>query len=254
MVRHLQSLLMFLHYTEVFIEMCTTVLTSSLPAPQRRRLKWLTLSSIEAIKALTRLTLLAHNEGRMLVPPSQDELNLQTVTQRHTRVVSRAVVDAGGQGGTNDLVSLYLSHGRNNLHPHGKFTLPSPPPPPATATSTLSEALYFLRPVLYCLLRLRYQDSSYTPFALSLLTDLLARAMAPRWAVLSGEQRAEWGRRMLLWGLYGLRSPVFEEWTQYPLVRLSQMLSRVPLFGMVGKNVVDLVFSLQQHYFYTSAS
>ena len=254
---------MFLHYTEVFIEMATGVLTRSYPAPQRRRLKWLTVTSIEALKAVARLAMLANNEGRMLTPPSQDELNLQTVTQRHARVLSTAVASAASSssspstasaGATSELVSMYLLHGRNNLHPHGKFTLPAPPPPPASVSSSMSEVLYFIRPVIYTFLRLRCPDPSYTPFALSLLTDLLARALAPRWARLTAEQRTEWGRRMLLWTLYGLRSPVFEEWTQYPLVRLSQTLSKVPLFGMVGRNIVDLVFSLQQHYFYTSGS
>ena len=149
---------------------------------------------------------------------------------------------------------MYLAHGRSSAHPHGKFSLPAPLPPPATMATTASEALYWLRPVLYTLMRLRYADSAYAPFVVSLTTDVMARALAPRWAALTAEQRAEWGRRMLMWALYGLRSPVFEEWTQYPLVRLSQLLSRVPLFGMVGRNVVDLVFSLQQHYFYTSSS
>ena len=253
---------MFLHYTEVFMEMTTSVLTRSYPAPQRRRLKWLTITAIEALKAAARLAMLANHGGRMLTPPSQDELNLQTVTQRHTHVLAAAVApepsspssSPAAAGATSELVSMYLSHGRNSLHPHGKFSLPAPPLPPATMSSALSEALYFIRPVLYTALRLRYSDPSYTPFVLSLLTDLLARALAPRWAQLTAEQKTEWGRRMLLWTLYGLRSPVFEEWTQYPLVRLSQTLSKVPLFGMVGRNVVDLVFSLQQHYFYTSAS
>ena len=244
---------MLLHYTEVFVEMATAVLTRSMDAAERRRLKWTVIVTLESFKAVARLVMLVNNHGRMLVPPSQDELNLQTVAQRHARVSSIAAASPS-PAPTSDLVSLYLSHGRNQLHPHGKFTLPSPPSLPASTSTAVSEALYVLRPVLYTALRLRCADSSYAPFAVSLLVDVLARGLAPRWATMTAEQRTEWGRRMLLWSLYALRSPVFEEYSQFPLVRLSQLLSRVPLFGMLGRNLVDLVFSLQQHYFYTSAS
>ena len=59
---------------------------------------------------------------------------------------------------------------------------------------------------------------------------------------------------MLWWVLYALRSPVFEQLVQARLVRVGEVVGKVPLLGMIGSNVVDLILSLQQHYFYTSAS
>jgi hypothetical protein len=261
-VQHLQNLLLFLHYTEVLMEMATTVLTAGRTAEERRKVKWTLIAVIEGTKAAARLYMLWNNNGRMLVPPSQDELNMQIIAtqqQRNAAAASAASSSSSSSSSSppphNDLVSLYLSHGRNTLHPHGKLSLPpSSLPAPATNTTALSEALYIVRPLVYVVLRYHYPSSSYTPFISSLFIDLLSRALAPQWQRLTAEERAEVGRRCLQWSLYLLRSPVFEEYSQWPLVRVSQLLSRVPLVGLFFSNMLDLVFSLQQHYFYTSAS
>ena len=255
-MQHLQNLLLFLHYTEVLMEMATSVLTAGRTAEERRRVKWTVIAVIEGTKAAARLYMLWNNSGRMLVPPSQDELNMQIIaTQQQRNAASASSSSSSSAPPHNDLVSLYLSHGRNTQHPHGKFSLPpSSLPAPATSSTAVSEALYIVRPLIYVVLRYHYPSSSYTPFLCSLCIDLLSRALAPQWQRLTAEERTEVGRRCLQWGLYLLRSPVFEEYSQWPLVRVSQLLSRVPILGMLFSNMLDLVFSLQQHYFYTSAS
>ena len=254
-VRQLQTVLTFLHYTEVLIEMTTNSLTRHLPPEERHRRKWQVLSLIEGVKALCRLCMLVNNGGRMLAPPTQQQLNAQTLANQHTHNLNNHTSPVQHPPPPpSELVSLYLSHGRNNAHPHGKFALPAPPPPPATPTSTLAETLYLTRPLVYCLLRLHTAHGAWPPFLASLAMDVASRLLYGRWERLSGEQRVELSRRLLWWSLYLLRSPVFEQYVQARLVRVGEVVGKVPLLGMIGTNVVDLILSLQQHYFYTSAS
>ena len=259
-IRQLQTVLTFLHYTEVLLEMATNSLTRHLPADERQKRKWQVLSLIEGIKALCRLCMLVNNGGRMLIPPTQQQLNMQTLANQHTHNLTYPSTSSTSavlpSPAPTELISLYLSHGRNNTHPHGKFSLPTAPPPPASPATTVAETLYITRPLAYCLLRLHSSPNSgaYLPFIVSLAMDVSSRLLYGRWERLSMEQRVELSRRMLWWSLYLLRSPVFETFVQSRLVRVGEVVGKVPLLGMIGTNVVDLILSLQQHYFYTSVS
>ena len=74
-----QSILLTAHYTEVLVEMAAKkYLPASplLPAGSQSRRSWLVLCAVEALKAYCRLSLLYVNRGRMLTPPSNEEMIL----------------------------------------------------------------------------------------------------------------------------------------------------------------------------------
>jgi len=87
-LRLAQNVLLTAHYTEVLIEMAAKARfpASPLAAPgaQSRR-SWLVLCAVEAIKAYCRLSMLYANRGRMLTPPSQEEMLLDIMASRREK-------------------------------------------------------------------------------------------------------------------------------------------------------------------------
>eukprot|EP01006_Ploeotia_vitrea_P009911 TRINITY_DN25001_c0_g1_i1.p1 TRINITY_DN25001_c0_g1~~TRINITY_DN25001_c0_g1_i1.p1 ORF type:complete len:419 (+),score=201.68 TRINITY_DN25001_c0_g1_i1:109-1257(+) len=166
----------------------------------------------------------------------------------------------------SDLVRMYLVHGRGR-HPHGQFSeMCNPTKVPRserdankytpTRQQVLGEILNIVRPVVYVAARLvSKSDQAWSPFWLSLLTDIVSRALVGRMRDLhSPQQRNEVSRRMALWSYYLLRSPFFDNYTKRPLVRVGAWLTSMPVLGMFFGNLLDLVLALQTHYFYTAAS
>lgn len=74
-----QNVLLTAHYTEVLVEMAAKkYLPASplLPLGSQSRRSWLVLCAVEALKAYCRLSLLYLNRGRMLTPPSNEDMIL----------------------------------------------------------------------------------------------------------------------------------------------------------------------------------
>jgi hypothetical protein len=74
-----QNVLLTMHYTEVLIEMAAKVrfpASPLAPAGAQSRRSWLVLCAVETLKAYCRLSILYANRGRMLTPPSQEDMIL----------------------------------------------------------------------------------------------------------------------------------------------------------------------------------
>jgi len=160
-----------------------------------------------------------------------------------------------------DLMLMYIKHGRGT-HPHGIFSKLSIPlihpresadyvPP---TKEIIAEVLYVVRPFVYVCSRIISSEGSWRPFMISLLLDIFSKWCLARYAELSPNQRFEVTRRLSLFSYYLLRSPLFDHYTKVPLVKTGQFLSSIPVFGVFFNNVLDLILTLQTHYFYTSAS
>jgi hypothetical protein len=156
---------------------------------------------------------------------------------------------------------LYTAHGRANL-PHGQFAPAPMSAPPAAERAgraapplqAASEALYWLRPVVYAALKVKFGSQSWTPLLASLAVDGLAYALAGRGGALSPAQRAAWTLRTRLYAYYLLRSPVFDSVTVVPLQILADVAAYIPIAGGFINAVIEVGFNLQQTHFYTSAS
>lgn len=316
-----QGVLLFLYYSEVFIEMAAR---KAFPAAsgnlsEQTRGSWLVISAVEAIKAMCRLMMLAANRGRMLLPPSQEDMILDHMAsirakqkteilerERHEYEQNRKALPPGDieTGATSapasdaviprsasslppnssfspfplqsghlaplhiqNLLDLYVRHGRQTStdsklgRPHGRFVSqtvhehdsPSYTPP---VQHILSEILHFVRPVVYTLARAGFvhDPNSWTPFFLSVAVDGFSRALAPRMASLSREEFAELSGRISRYLFYLLRDPMFSRFVSSPLQSLSELLARIPLLGAFLSSIINLIFSIQKYYFYTSAS
>jgi hypothetical protein len=86
-------------------------------------------------------------------------------------------------------------------------------------------------------------------------TTTTSSSSSPPSPPLSPGQQRELERRRRAWLYYLLRSPMFEtSLVRVPLTKIFQLLSRVPIVGILAQNMLDLILTLQTHYFYTSAS
>ena len=86
-----QNILLTMHYTEVLIEMAAKkYFPPHILAPPHAQSKrsWIVLAAVEAIKAYCRLSMLYANRGRMLTPPTQEDM----VPHNHNPARSSAAV------------------------------------------------------------------------------------------------------------------------------------------------------------------
>lgn len=88
-----QNVLLTMHYTEVLIEMAAKkYFPAHVLAPLHAQSKrsWIVLAVVEAIKAYCRLSMLYANRGRMLTPPTQEDMVCLRRTQSQSRACSLA--------------------------------------------------------------------------------------------------------------------------------------------------------------------
>jgi peroxin-16 len=292
--RNLQHVLTIFHYTEVLLEMMATRYFDRHPhLKSKLRNKYSIILLIELIKAICRLSMLYKNHGRILLPPTQNELHLQAGRRaREKAKQSRKATEHSNTSGSavaefDDLIDIYVNHGRGKENPHGNYNLNLTLHPMESSAykpsqvQVLAEILHIIRPVIYVAAKLYFDNnsnppissnlnnatnnessnipstnlnSSWHPWLLSLFVDILSRSLQRNSANLSPAQRVEISRRTLNWGFYLLRSPMFDSYTQFPLLRISDFLQRLPLLGGLLSSLIDLIFQLQHHYFYISAS
>jgi hypothetical protein len=127
-------------------------------------------------------------------------------------------------------------------------------PPFAPFNEIMSEVLHTLRPVVYVAARCLTDAPTWSSFLLSALADGTSRYLLGTLSALSPRQQMEAGRRIMLWGYYLFRSPLFERFTKIPLSFVLGLFGRLPLIGGVFANLWELAEELQSHWFYVSAS
>ena len=280
MLKSLQHILTVLYYTEVLIEMIAARIGSNMQSQYQllrsHKFKWGVIFVIESIKTYCRLRILYANRGHMLLTRTSDEIVWDTLQRdaehKKTEFLQQSISDTTKYSTdkllsyTNtinqpcqSLINLYIEHGRLD-HPHGRYIQPITNEIYNTTPNNIKiicELLYWCRPLVYAGGQLLYCDDSnqlWSPWINSLLVDLFAIIPMFSQNDLTLQQRNEVIRRFTLLSYYLLRTPFFESYTQQPLIKLSSILSSVPLFGVVFGNLAELIAVLQKHYFYVSAS
>lgn len=254
-----KTILSVFHYTEVCLEMMITQLAHARlkSTAQAQRVKWIGVLAIEVIKSLCKLFLLIKNKGRMLLMPSNEELERLTLTIKGEKYI-KELNESEHKHPYRDILEMYAQHGRAG-HPHGIFSPPPEHPRDRSSycpskTAILAELLYIFRPCLYVAGVMLNGLTSWRPYFLSLFVDILARILVGRSSALSPCQSQEVVRRLMGYGYYLVRDPFFSRFTKLPLTVLVEGIKKLPLIGPILGMISELLISLQQHYFYTSAS
>ncbi|KMS93662.1 hypothetical protein BVRB_029210 [Beta vulgaris subsp. vulgaris] len=128
---------------------------------------------------------------------------------------------------------MYRRHGRSAVRPHGVFCSPSIKYGKVTPFQLASEILFIVRPVIYVSGVLKYSLRSWKPFFAALLTDVMSRGLIGKMNDMTPRQRQEVHRRTFLWLFYLLRSPCFENYTMYPLIKSLSLCEKLPLIGVL---------------------
>eukprot|EP00474_Spongospora_subterranea_P009881 CRZ10339.1 hypothetical protein [Spongospora subterranea] len=231
-----QNLLSFIQQLEILMDM----LASRHCSTQNR---WKLILSIEVSKIILRLILLYYNGGAMLLQATPEE------TASHANDVSHVSKFSSFRTASfrfADVISVY-----HRPDPYLKLV---PESTGVQKSHIVAEIFHIIRPAIYVLGVLRYSCSSWIPFMSSLLSDIISRVLVGRISNWTPRVRQEIHRRLFLYLFYLLRSPFFESFTMLPLTNFLALCGNIPWIGIFFGNCLDLVQSLQSHYFYTSAS
>lgn len=225
----------------------------------RSRFKWLVILGVESFKMLCKIILLHNNRWRMITQLTPEEVKLQLEQQDLRKINHELSVKLQNcPGPFPDLTSMYIDSGRHKLAPHGEFVVASveqdvPSMEPILPARAASELLYILRPVVYCASKAVYLDSGdWRPLVLSACCDIGSRVLMPPTS--DPSELREIQSRNLKYLFYLARSPLFETVVKPPLLYVIAFLAKIPLLGTLLSSILELLISLQPHYFYTSAS
>lgn len=258
-IKHAKNVLGVLELTEVFIEMAASRYFER--KVRRPRGRWAVILMVETVKAYCRLLMLANNGWKITTIPSADDL--EEVTRKKMLETGRKKLleqYKTNPGPCPEVSKMYIDHYRCEQNPHGTFVgkdsdVSLISASPATPQSAAAEVFHITRPVAYVFLRMMKKNPrSWQPLLVSLLFDMASRLLTPKYAFLNHAQREEISRRTMLYFLYLARSPLFERYIRGFVMRLSAMVSSIPIFGPLVSSIIDLLISLQVHYFYTSGS
>jgi len=254
-VNRAKTLLGVAELTEVLLEMIAGRKFGE--AGLRSRFKWLVILGVETFKMLCKLILLKNNRWRMVTQMTVDEVRVHQEQKELQHVQTELSTKLKENPGPfPDLTAMYIESGRNKLKPHGEFLLPQGMdlvPQRISPATAISEILHVLRPVVYCASRSVILDQGdWRPLALSASCDIASRALMPSTNDLS--ELREIQSRNFRYLFYLARSPLFEAIVKTPLMRVIALLAKIPLLGALLGSILELLISLQPHYFYTSAS
>jgi len=254
-VNRAKTLLGVAELTEVLLEMIAGRKFGE--AGLRSRFKWLVILGVETFKMLCKLILLKNNRWRMVTQMTVDEVRVHQEQKELQHVQTELSTKLKENPGPfPDLTAMYIESGRSKLKPHGEFLLPQGMdlvPQRISPATAISEILHVLRPVVYCASRSVILDQGdWRPLALSASCDIASRALMPSTNDLS--ELREIQSRNFRYLFYLARSPLFEAIVKTPLMRVIALLAKIPLLGALLGSILELLISLQPHYFYTSAS
>lgn len=220
--------------------------------------KWMAILGIEAVKSSAKLFLLKQNQGQMLQKPSVVNEMDERVRMQGDRFLQK-VSDQQIEHPHADVLTMYAKHGRTFL-PNGSFF---PRPVHAREEKTfrpslaelLGEVLHHVRPVIYVLTRvLVKQQSKWTPFLVSLFTDIVAKACSfTNKSPLSEGEQAERANRVFQLSYYLIRDPFFGTNMLGPIQFLTGLLAKIPVLGYFLTMISELLVQLQAYHFYQSA-
>jgi len=256
-VNRAKNLLGVAELTEVLLEMIAGRKFGE--AGLRSRFKWLVILGVETLKMLCKLVLLKNNRWRMVTQMTPDEVRTHQEQKEAQNIQSELSTKLKELPGPfPDLTAMYIESGRNKLKPHGEFLLDAQgldvvPKKPISQVTAASEILHVLRPVVYCASRSVILDQGdWRPLALSACCDIGSRVLMP--STTDSSELREIQSRNFRYLFYLARSPLFEAIVKTPLMHVIAMLSKIPLLGTLLSSILELLISLQPHYFYSSAS
>jgi hypothetical protein len=138
-----QGVLLFLHYTEVFFEMAGKKYFKGAQEGDQTRGSWMCIAAVEAIKAYCRLSMLYVNRGRMLTPPSQEEIVLDHMASIRAKqkvdILSREKHE-WEEGKRKQLTSGGAGAQPSLLPPGSDLEIGAVSPSPATASASSSSS------------------------------------------------------------------------------------------------------------------
>lgn len=142
-----QGVLLFAHYTEVFCEMAAKryFRVDGRPEGEQTRGSWYYIAGVEAIKAYCRLSMLYANRGRMLTPPSQEEIVLDLMASIRAKQKADTLHRERYEYEEAKRKQLMpptagAAHQMSLLPPGSDLELGAVSPPPATSSSSSSSS------------------------------------------------------------------------------------------------------------------
>eukprot|EP00475_Leptophrys_vorax_P035918 TRINITY_DN5984_c0_g2_i1.p1 TRINITY_DN5984_c0_g2~~TRINITY_DN5984_c0_g2_i1.p1 ORF type:complete len:400 (-),score=111.49 TRINITY_DN5984_c0_g2_i1:93-1292(-) len=118
----------------------------------------------------------------------------------------------------------------------------------------INELLHIARPVVYVLAILKYGYNSWIPFTVSLVLDLVSlfKSIQVNGGPAAALKLPEINRRVLLLLAYLIRPPLFTKFTRIPIIKIFSILEKLPFVGVIFSNILQLVLSLQSHFYYVN--
>jgi hypothetical protein len=102
---------------------------------------------------------------------------------------------------------------------------------------------------------MKFGYNSWAPFFISLIMDLvsLVRMIIKQGGGLQAAIRSpEVNRRMMMLFVYLFRPPFFTNFSRIPIVKMFSLLQKLPVLGVVFSNILQLLLSLQSHFYYVN--
>lgn len=288
-VKRYQNILTFLYTTEVLFEMISIYIQNRYIDNNnilRQKFKWYIILLIELIKLYSKFRIFQYNNYSTLTHRTQQDIIYNNVQnnikydlddyniQKQTHNITNQIGD--------QLIQQYIQQGRY-IHTHGNYTYNSKKQNDVNNGNNnfndrikkiqqLCEILYMIRPLIYVSGQLGIMHNSnanniddnsnntnltqqWKPFISSLLCDLISLSLyTSNIQSLTTQQQTEYKRRITLLLYYLFRSPLYEYFTIRPITTISNILSYIPIFGIIFGNIADITNLFQRYYFYTAAS
>eukprot|EP01083_Nonionella_stella_P003406 9733_1 len=260
--KNVKSFVQLLQHMQLFVELLAIKKLSN----QNR---WKLVLLIEFIKMLCRLYLLFYFNGHMLIMQNEDEMKYNERIQQ----------TESNENKYANLQKMYVEHGRGK-DPNGYWsplskqqqqlvdnsqlmahvTLHRVKYPQrnglALKRSVCAEILYIIRPVIYVASFLRFGDTSWIPFFISLIMDIYTQMMHFASPIVTSRQRTELSRRRKYWLLYLLRPPFFNTYIKNYLNKKTESFKdRSATFRYwILMMFTNLLCQFQSNHFNISAS
>eukprot|EP00002_Diphylleia_rotans_P018122 TRINITY_DN3517_c0_g1_i2.p1 TRINITY_DN3517_c0_g1~~TRINITY_DN3517_c0_g1_i2.p1 ORF type:complete len:344 (-),score=83.11 TRINITY_DN3517_c0_g1_i2:186-1217(-) len=270
---------MFHHWT-VLLNLVTKVeVVAEMIVVNKKQDRWRTVLSIEVLKALLRLLILQRSKADAFIDddtqpsrekPSQSQNPLQSMlglplpALENPEKAEKAQRDCPLQTQLNYLHNMNVTAsdiavGKRSRKPlvFGKDCSNTMVVKKRLTTAKMvrlfAEILYISRPIIYVLAIIKFKRSSWKSWMISLFVDLLASYLClpiSSEKELAEQEKSELSRRKRQLLYYLLRSPCFESFTSKPPRYICNKLANVPLIGKVSGQLIDLLDSVNEYFFY----